>query len=315
VLLLPVLNWPANEVCADEDSLFLQIGKMIGGAIRGEAEPEAFIREMPANEALLKPGEQDRKDFQKRIQAYSDAVEAWVSATCEMTDEQKGRLKEIFAAQVKKDIQAFGKGQDPDQRNKPFPKTFVLLFTRKDGIATEFSEDVFRVLRKDFLSPEQTGKLDAAFTERQTFQRDAYISFLVSMIDKELYLSAEQHDACAPICRGGRHQSRIRCMPSSHRITICHMSLMATLLSSAPGKSILDAPQKKRLADLTGTDPNNQNISFQAEEGVEGWYKKMHQLGSKQRELYLASCSGARRVVSEGTAAFSGASRPPHDCQ
>jgi hypothetical protein len=142
VLLLPVLNWHANEVCADEDSLFLQIGKMIGGAVRGEAEADVFVREMPANEALLKPGEQDQQDFQKRIQAYSDAVEAWVSAACEVSDDQKGRLKEIFAAQVTKDIEAFGKGQDPDQRNRSFPKTFVLLFTRQEGIAVEFSEDV-----------------------------------------------------------------------------------------------------------------------------------------------------------------------------
>ena len=150
VLLLPLLNWPANEVCADEDSLFLQIGKMIGGAIRGEAEPNDVARARP----LLRPGEQDRQDFQKRIQAYSDSVEAWVNSTCEVTDEQKGRLKEIFAAQVTKDIEAFGKGQDPNQQNKPFPNSFVLLFTRKDGIAVEFSDDVFKVLRKEILTTE-----------------------------------------------------------------------------------------------------------------------------------------------------------------
>jgi hypothetical protein len=291
VLLLPVLNWPANEVCADEDSLFLQIGKMIGGAIRGEAEPEVFVREMPANEALLKPGEQDRQDFQKRIQAYSDSVEAWVSSTCQVSDEQKGLLKEIFAAQVKKDIEAFGKGQDPDQRNKPFPKSFVLFFTRKDGIATEFSEDVFRVLRKDFLSPEQTGKLDAASTERQTFQRDAYIDFLVSMIDKELYLSAEQRDSLRAHLQGRKTPITHPMYAFQPQDYYLPYESMTTLLSSVPGKSILDPPQKKRLADLTGTDPNNQQVVFQAEEGVEGWYKKMHQLGLKQRELYLRAAA------------------------
>jgi hypothetical protein len=291
VLLLPVLNWPANEVCADEDSLFLQIGKMIGGAIRGEAEPEVFVREMPANEALLKPGEQDRQDFQKRIQAYSDSVEAWVSSTCQVSDEQKGLLKEIFAAQVKKDLEAFGKGQDPDQRNKPFPKSFVLFFTRKDGIATEFSEDVFRVLRKDFLSPEQTGKLDAALTERQTFQRDAYIDFLVSMIDKELYLSAEQRDSLRAHLRGRKTPITHPMYAFQPQDYYLPYESMTTLLSSVPGKSILDPPQKKRLADLTGTDPNNQQVVFQAEEGVEGWYKKMHQLGLKQRELYLRAAA------------------------
>jgi hypothetical protein len=106
---------------------------------------------MPADEALLKPGEQDRQDFQKRIQAYSDSVEAWVGSTCEASDEQRARLKEIFSAQVASAIEAFGKGQDPNQRNKPFPKTFVLLFTRKDGIAVEFSDDVFKALRKRYL--------------------------------------------------------------------------------------------------------------------------------------------------------------------
>ena len=291
VLLLPVHNWSVNCVCADEDSLFQQIGRMIGGAVRGEAEADVFVREMPANQALLKPGEQDRQDFQKRIQAYSSVVEAWVVSACEVSEDQKARLRELFAAQVARDIEAFGKGQNPDQRNRPFPKTFVLLFTRKEGIAVEFSEDVFKALRKDVLSPEQTAKLDAAFAERQTFQRDAYISFLVSMIDKELYLSSEQRDAL-----------RVHLQERKTPITAPMYSFQpqdyylpyespSTLLSGVPGKSILDPPQKKRLADLTGTDPNNQNISFQAEEGVEGWYKKMHQLGSKQRDLYLRAAA------------------------
>lgn len=291
MLLLPVLNWPANEVCADEDSLFQQIGRMIGGAVRGEAEPDVVVRAVPVNEPFLKPGEQDRQDFQKRIQAYSDSVEAWVSSTCEASDEQKARLKEIFASQVKKDIEAFGKGQDPDQRNKPFPKTFVLLFTRKDGIATEFSNDVFKSLRKEILTPEQSAKLDAALVERQTWQRDAYISFLVSMIDRELYLSAEQRNAL-------RSHLQERKTPITHPMYAFQpqdyylpYESMATLLASVPGKSILDAPQKKRLTDLTGTDPNTQHISFQAEEGVEGWYKKMHQLGVKQRDLYLRAAA------------------------
>ena len=286
VLLLPLLNWPANEVCADEDSLFLQIGKMIGGAIRGEAEPNVVARARP----LLRPGEQDRQDFQKRIQAYSDSVEAWVNSTCEVTDEQKGRLKEIFAAQVTKDIEAFGKGQDPNQQNKPFPNSFVLLFTRKDGIAVEFSDDVFKVLRKEILTPEQTAKLDAALAERQTFQRDAYISFLVSMIDKELYLSAEQRDALRAYLQEKKTITHpmYAFQPQDYYLPYESPS---TLLSSVPGKSILDPAQKKRLADLTGTDPNFQQVHFQAEEGVEGWYKKMHQLGARQRDLYLRAAA------------------------
>ncbi len=291
VLLMPVLIWPANEVYADEDSLFLQIGKMIGGAVRGEAEPDVAVRAMPANEAVLKPGEQDRQDFQKRIQAYSDTVEAWVSSTCEVSEEQKGRLKEIFAAQVASAIEAFGKGQDPNQQNRPFPKTFVLLFTRKEGIASKFSENIFRTLRKDFLTPEQIAKLDPALAERETFHREAYINFVVSMIDKELFLATAQRDAL----RAHLHERKkaithpmYSFQPQDYYLPYESPS---TLLSSVPGKSILDPPQKKRLADLTGTDPNIQHVSFQAEEGVEGWYKKMHQLGSKQRELYLRAAA------------------------
>ncbi|MFO0999954.1 MAG: hypothetical protein U0936_06445 [Planctomycetaceae bacterium] len=291
LVLLPLLNWPANKVCADEDSLFQQIGRMIGGAIRGEAEPVMPVRVMPVNEAMIKPGEQDQQDFQKRIQAYSDAVEAWVIATCEVTEEQKGRLKEIFVAQVKKDIEAFGKGQDPDQRNKPFPKTFVLLFTCGDGIATEFSVEVFIALRKELLSPEQTTKLDAALTERQMFQRDAYINFLVSMVDKELYLSAEQRDSLRAHLQGRKRSIRHPMYSFQPQNYYLPYESLSTLLSSVPGKNILSTPQKRRLTDLTGTDPNNQHVVFQAADGLEGWYKQMHQLGLKQRDLYLRAAA------------------------
>ena len=290
VLLLPLLTWPASQVCADEDSLFQQIGRMIGGAVRGEAQADVFVREMPANAALLKPGEQDRQDFQKRIQAYSDSVEAWIIATCEVTDEQKGRLKEIFVAQVKKDIEAFGKGQDPDQRNKPFPNSFVLLFTRKDGIAVEFSEGVVSAMRKSVLTPEQAAKLDAALAERQTFQRENYINFLVSMIDKELYLSSEQRDALRAHLQEKKTLTHPMYTFQPQNYYLPYESLSG-LLSKVPGKSILDPAQKKRLADLTGTDPNNQSVVFQAADGVEGWYKQMHQLGLKQRDLYLRAAA------------------------
>ena len=282
-----MLNWPANEVCADEDSLFLQIGKMIGGAIRGEAEPNVAVRARP----LLKPGDQDRQDFQKRIQAYSDSVEAWVNSTCEVTDEQKGRLKEIFADQVIKDIEAFGKGQDPNQQNKPFPTSFVLLFTRKDGTAVEFSNAVFKALRKEILTPEQTAKLDASLAERQAFQRDAYINFLVSMIDKELYLTAAQRDSLQAHLQGRKTPITHPLYSFQPQNYYLPYESLSTLLSSVPGKNILANPQKKRLTDLTGTDPNNQHVVFQAADGIEGWYKQMHQLGLKQRDLYLRAAA------------------------
>lgn len=286
VLLLPVLNWPANQVCADEDSLFEQIGKMIGGAIRGDARQDVMVRAMPANEPVIKPGEQDQLDFQKRIQAYSDSVEAWVSSVCEIPDEQKGRLKELYASQVTRHIESFNEGQKPDQRNQAFPKTFVLLFTRKDGIASKFSEDGFRNLRKDVLTPEQTARLDAALEERETFHRDAYINFLVSMIDKELYLSAGQRDALQAHLQEKKTITHPMYSFQPQNYYLPYESLNS-VLSSVSRRSLLEPAQKKRLTDLTGTDPNNQHVVFQAADGVEGWYKQMHQLGLKQRDLYL----------------------------
>lgn len=292
VLLLPVLNWPANEVCADEDSLFLQIGKMIGGAIRGEAEPNVPLRARPANEELLKPGEQDLEDFRKRIQPHSDSLQAWIVSICELSEDQKIRLKEICAnrTQDADRLDAFFKDNQPERRNRAFPDTFVVLFTRNKSI-TSLKWEIVSDLRKDVLTVAQQEKLDAALAERQKFQRDAYVNFLVSLIDKELYLSAEQRDAL-------RVHFQERKVPIADPLYAFQpqnyylpYESLSTLLSSVPGKNILAPPQKRRLTDLTGTDPNNQHVVFQAADGIEGWYKQMHQLGLKQRDLYLRAAA------------------------
>lgn len=290
VLLMQVLimvTAPCSPLQADED-LLMELGRLIGSALRGEEPAPAVAIEFMENGAPgAVPGEDERKEYQLRLQAFSDAMQSWVVKVCELPDEQQVKLKEIFAAELTSYVGQFAKGKDPNRQSHGFPKTFPLVFTLNNGIAARFQADVKKSLLKSVLTPPQAELLEAAIKEREIYRTQAYAEFVVMLIDIELFLTADQRVALTKQVLnrvGGLQHPLYSFQAQSYYLPYESMSVV---VSPASGKDILEPSQKKRLADLTGADPNSQHIVFQASSGMDEWYKQMNEISLKQREQYL----------------------------
>jgi len=284
-------SMPIALLPADEDSVLLEIGKIIGGAIRGirgdPEPPRAAVFAQPANNNGPAPSEKDQKECDTRLRAYSNAMQLWLAKTCELTAEQQSRLKELFEVRVAAELTKYSKSQNPQRQNQSFPETFPLLFTKSTGLADRFSSSMIEVIRNELLSNEQKLQLDTALNDRETSRSEAFLAYLVSITDKELYLTSDQRDALI-------RELSARKKPLQHPLYSFNpqnyylpYESLSQILPASAGKGFLEPSQKKRLQDLSGNDPNGQHIIFRSESGPEEWYKQLNDAGREQRDRYL----------------------------
>lgn len=286
------VSMPMAVLSADEDTLLQELGKLIGGAIRGvrgeePAPPQQAMAIVDPNGNGLAPSEKDQQECRDRLQAHSAAMQEWLAKTCELTTEQVPKMKELFDAQLAKDIAKFAKTRVHHPQNQAFPATFLLLFTKPSGLATNFSQTITAAVRKELLTEDQSQLLEAALSERATIRGQAFLSYVVSLIDKELYLTTSQRDALASELAARKsaiHHPLYSFSPQSYYLPYESLS---QIIPASAGKNFLEPSQKKRLQDLSATDPNGQHIIFRSETGPEEWHKQMNEAGRQQRDKYL----------------------------
>lgn len=286
---------PAIAHPVDEDSFLLEIGKWIGGAIRGETpEPQRevlAVEIMDNGQPVAAPGEKDKEDFNKRIEAYSVSMKTWVHQVCKLSGDKKARVDELFAAAAKDTMTAFADKGKIKPRNEYIPVTLPVVFSiGEESTAAAFSQEVLSSLRKNVLSPAETELLEIALKERTTFQTRAYVSFLVSLIDMELFLTGEQRARVTqrmlelkPAVLSPLYSFQ----PQAYYLPYESLNVMISRVSLS---DLLETSQKKRLQDLTDSDQNSQ-IVFQASSGVEGWRDQMNELSTRQREQFLRAAA------------------------
>ncbi len=279
---------------AMQDSVLEELGRMIGGAFGGAPDEQPLIQEVQVfqadggNEAAVP--EKDRTEFKDRVTSFSNAMFRWVIRTCEVPEAEQAKIREAFEAQIRSHVETFEKrgARDQRQQQSPFPKTMLLLFTQDDAAGSDFRDAVLQKLRKDLLTEEQKQKLETALTERESFRTRAISEFLTTIVDRELFLTSEQRtqmvDKLVSMKKPPRHtfysfQAQSYYMPYES---------LSPLLSRAAIKDLLSPAQRKRLTDLSGSDPNDQLV-FQAAEGREVWVKAMADMASSQRSKYLRS--------------------------
>ena len=288
------LGWTSSTsaiVWFNQDDILQDIGRFIGDAIRGatgEDEPQA-IRAMPGQAAQngAKPAERDLKEFKERMTAFARAYEAWALKSCELTAEQQMKLKELIDSQIVIELEKYGKKRDPNRQNQMLPETLPLLFTKPSGHAPDFQKVLVALCKKELLTEDQIGRLDAALKEREGFLNQAYLIYIVAILDKELFLTADQRTALVGELE--KRKSPIRHPMYSFQPQAYYLPYedMSAIVPAKVGKGILEPTQSKRLKDLSTEQQGGQQLIFQTSSGREEWDRQIAEACASQRERYL----------------------------
>ena len=278
----------SSVVWFGQDDLLQEIGRFIGGAIRGatgEDEPRV-MQAMPAQDGA-KPAERDRKELNDRMTAFARAYEAWVMKWCELTTEQQTKLKELIDAKIVGEVEKYGKKPDPNRQNQMLAETLPLLFTKPSGLAPDFQKELVAICKKDLLTEEQIGRLDTALKEREGFQSQSYLVYIVSILDKELFLTADQRTAL--VSELGNRKTPIRHPMYAFQPQVYYLPYesMSAIVPAKVGKGILEPTQTKRLQDLSTEQQGGQQLVFQTSSGREEWDRQIAEACASQRERYL----------------------------
>jgi rubrerythrin len=109
----------------------------------------------------------------------------------------------------------------------------------------------------------------------------------VSIIDKELYLTAGQREALTNELASKKDAIQHPLYSFNPQSYYLPYESVSQIITASAGKNFLEPSQKKRLQDLNSNDPNSQHIIFRSEAGAEEWYKQMNEAGRQQRDKYL----------------------------
>ena len=271
------------------------IGMAVRAAIGEEDREQAVMDVAVAAPMAVQPLQDEVKRRKARISAYSEAMQTWIADVCELTDEQKARVKEVADRETKKSHDAWLK-RDANAANQQLGDTFPIKFTIRYGTAQ--SLDLTRHYKKiqDILSEEQLAKLKKASSERRSFQIEAMVNRVLNMLDEELYLSKQQREEMfEPLKRrlNGMESSSFSFHGQSYYY---QQQSIGFLLQRGDHLKGLNEPQRHRAKDLASMSNNNsynteQYILFQSNEGTDGWYKKLATSAKEQRQRVYRACA------------------------
>ena len=282
---------PAVVVLPDENTLQTEIGKTVGKAIqelRGKDAPKV-VGSVPMQFARNAdvPTENDIQKFNARLAAYGGASAAWIVKLCELTEEQQLKLKEILDGQLVRATAKFANSKDANGQDSKLSRTMPLLFTLPFGPGTVFTEQIIAAIRKDLLTEEQTQRLETALGEREVFRTNAYRSYIVAIIDSELFLTSSQREALHGQLTSQWTSLYHPLYAFSPQTDCLPYKSVLTVLKETQGKSFLAPSQDKRLQDLSQIQQNNSPLIIRSASGPEEWTRQMMNSVQQQREIFL----------------------------
>ena len=288
---------PAATAVPDENTLQQEIGKIVGKVIqdlRRNDAPKVMGPgpvPMPAVRNVGVPSENDVQKFNARLQAYGSASAAWIVKSCELTDEQQIKLKEILNGLLVRATARFAESKDPNGQQEGLPRTMPLLFTLPVGPGTDFTEQLIAAIRKDLLTEEQTQRLKTSLDEREVFRNKAYLSYIVAIIDGELYLTSHQREALHSQLTSQWTTLYHPLYAFSPKIDCLPYKSVLTILKVTEGKSFLEPSQEKRLQDLNRIQANGEYLIIRSTSGPDEWARQITDAGHKQRDTLLRAAA------------------------
>jgi hypothetical protein len=280
---------------AQDKSLFEGIGNAVRDAMKAiggkEARPRAVAPPLPAMKNPPGP-EQDKQENKARLEAYSNSMRLWIEQTCELSDEQRTKSRELFEKDLDYESwwrDSVAKANNQQQRgNQVFGNCFPILFTMKTGgVATNFQRQINKELQSKVLTADQQQRLKAALDERVQFRSTAFRDYIISLLDKELYLTNDQRAKLSAELNENQRlfdHGLYAFQPQSYYLPYESITTVVRW-----GNPALTKPQQK-LYELTSNTANrtrNAQILFESGSGLEGWYKQIDQVGIEERDTFL----------------------------
>ena len=278
-----------------DDNIISEIGNLFGRALRRinedpreQAVPADAADVFVAPELRLTPRDADRKEHADRTGALAGAVRTWVNQTCELDAAQQDQVAQLFEKTLAAEAERYAKSHDEQRENRPFGETAPILFVQPSSAGSKFSVALINSIRDAVLTEKQNEMLSAALTERADFQRAAFREFVVSLIDRELFLSEDQR---IRMLEQFQRNSKQITQPFYAFVAQPHYlpyQPISDILSPRKAE-FLDERQKERLKDLTARNGNgNENyIFFQSSEDPEQWQETIKRAVVSQRKIYL----------------------------
>ena len=289
---VPATTLAAPVSIVQDGNLISELGNLFSDALRrltgNQPEPDApaVMREFNAPQQNQVPRESDLKEYSDRTRLLADAVQSWVTQTCQLDDTQQTQLKELITKTHDEQQKKYARTDDPNRQNRPFGDVSPLLFMQSDGSGSDVTRSLLKSIQKQILNEVQKPVFDAAVNERREFHNAAFREYVVALFDQELFLTSEQRQQMLEqFSAEGKITSPFYAF-AQQTYYLPYKSLSDVL---KVGKAkFLDERQKERLKDLTWSNGNgNENyIMFQAAEGPEQWAETVKNSVVRQREVY-----------------------------
>ena len=277
IMSVSLCSVPAAITLPDENTLQQEIGKIVGKAIqeiRGKDAPKVVGRgPIKAAQNAAGRSEQDIQKFNERLQAYGGVSSAWIVKSCELTAEQQIKLKEILMGNSFERQRSLRSRRMPKVNAKGYLGRCLCFSRCPSDQGQTLQSKSSRPSGKDLLTEEQTQRLETALSEREVFRTKAYLSYIVAIVDGELFLTSSQREALHNQLTSQwttlyqpfyAFSPEVDCMPYKSVLTI---------LKESEGKSFWESSQQKRLQDVSHSQQNSQHLIIGSAAGPDEWVR------------------------------------------
>lgn len=253
--------------------------------------PAVVRRAVPNVNVALKLGAGQLQRRQQRLQAWGAAMREWIAEVAKLSDEQREQLDGIVADEIK--------DSPVGSVNRYLPDFFPLHMTSPRGAAN--SVDVTQDLKKLKpleLSSDQTEMLKTALQERRRLLREGSVKRLLNILDRELFLTAEQREALGKKIIAKKYfDLDEQCYALSPQDSYFKQLPVLDAVKSENNSTdpILNEAQRLRVQVLVsaqgrGYYNDERCLMFQSNDGVDKWPSKLNEALVAQKKRVKQAC-------------------------
>lgn len=274
-----LLGSPCSTLAYDGLSDFL--GEVFRG-LTGQKKQAVPIA-IEAVQQFPPPAEAELEKRKDRLVSYATAAKHWLATQCRecghpFSEEQLEQLDQLFLEEVETSQDLYKQGKN--RRNQHgFSDYAPVKFTIDGAASSLFSGTTWTRKIEKILTPEQIEAMQQAEAERRNFQLAAKRAWILSLLDQELYFTADQRKAVAQhLEKRLNERNRSQLYSLTNQNYYLQYQQPHSLLKTMPN-DVLSEAQHTRLERVSNGNVNGpaseRYITFMSNDGVDSWYEAL----------------------------------------